>query len=226
MVVAEKRILVVDDEQIVRDSCQRALTEAGYAVRTVGNGRDALQACRDEPVDVMLTDLRMPDMDGLEVIRAVAKEFPEVRVVVITGYPSRESAEEAARLGIFDYIEKPLTPKGLDAATAAALARPRRPEVTASPTAAPGSDVAVPAEGDPEENEQAELEGMPAPKGRSSTQNRIRQAVLASLGFLVGVTAAYIIAPNHALAWLAFGTAVTSGTIFGLFSDAFFAKSA
>lgn len=226
MVVVEKRVLVVDDEEIVRQSCERALTDAGYAVRTAGSGREALRACRAEPFDVMLTDLRMPDMDGIEVIRAVAKEFPEVRVVIITGYPSRESAEQAAKLGIFDYLEKPLSPGRLSEATAVALARPPRHTASALPATAPESQVAVPPEPEPCKLERAEPERVAQIPDRKAANKTIRQGVLISLGFLVGVTAAYVIAPNHALAWLVFGTAVTSGTIFGLFSDAFFAKTA
>ncbi len=126
MVTVDKRILVVDDEQIVRDSCERTLRDEGYVVRSVASGQEALLACRDEPFDVMLTDLRMPDMDGIEVIRAVAKEFPEVRVVMITGYPGRNSAEQAEALGIFEYLEKPLNPKRLSEVTAEALASPPR----------------------------------------------------------------------------------------------------
>lgn len=125
---AENRVLVVDDEEIVRESCRRALTEAGYTVRTAANGHDALQACRTESFDLMLTDLRMPDMDGLEVTRTVAEEFPDLRVVILTGYPSRDSAQEAASLGIFDYLEKPISPERLSAATASALARESRYE--------------------------------------------------------------------------------------------------
>jgi CheY-like chemotaxis protein len=139
--VAAKRILVVDDEQIVRDSCMRALTDAGYAVRTVGSGHDALRACRDEPFDVMLTDLKMPDMDGLEVIQAVADEFPGIRVVVITGYPSRESIEKAEKLGVSDYLEKPLSPARLSAATEEALTHPPRFRAPVFPAAASDSDV-------------------------------------------------------------------------------------
>ena len=127
MVALDKRILVVDDEQIVRDSCARTLTDEGYDVRTVASGREALVACRDEqPFDVMLTDLRMPDMDGMDVVRAVADEFPKVRVVMITGYPGRKSAEQAQSLGIFEYLEKPLSPKRLSQVTADALASPPR----------------------------------------------------------------------------------------------------
>lgn len=213
MVVAEKRILVVDDEQIVRDSCQRALTDAGYAVKTAASGCDALDACRAEPFDLMLTDLKMPDMDGLEVIQAMADEFPEVRIVVITGYPTPESAETAAKLGIFDYLEKPLSPERLSAATAEVLARPLGR--TAIPRVAESTE---PENADPQE----------APdimKARTQKSNHAKQAVLVALGFLVGVTAAYVIAPVHALAYLAVGTAIASGTILGLFSDALFAKT-
>ena len=126
MVAIDKRILVVDDEQIVRDRCERTLTDEGYVVRTVASGQEALLACRNEPFDVMLTDLRMPDMDGIEVVRAVAEEFPEVRVVMITGYPGRKTAEQAKTLGIFEYLEKPLNPRRLSEVTAEALASPPR----------------------------------------------------------------------------------------------------
>ncbi len=122
MVTASKRVLVVDDEEIVRDSCWRVLTDAGYTVQTVSSGRDALRACRSEPVDVLLTDIRMPDMDGIHVARTIREEFPDVRVVIITGYPSQQSASQAEQLGIFDYLEKPLSPERLSEATAAALA--------------------------------------------------------------------------------------------------------
>ncbi len=119
-----KRVLVVDDEEIVRESYKLALSDAGYDVWTVSNGRDAIRACRDNHFDVMLADIRMPDMDGLEVSRVVTREFPEVRVVVITGYPSPESAARARRIGCVDFVEKPVAPDRLSALTAAALAHP------------------------------------------------------------------------------------------------------
>jgi CheY-like chemotaxis protein len=126
MVAAHKRVLVVDDERIVRDSCERVLTDAGYDVHTVATGREALSACRNERFDVMLTDLRMPDMDGLEIAQAMTSEFPEIRVIVITGYPSQESADRAKRLGVFDYLQKPLSAGRLTEATAAVLTHPPR----------------------------------------------------------------------------------------------------
>ena len=122
--VAAKRVLVVDDEEIVRESYRLALTDAGYMVQAVGNGRDALQACRSDRYDVLLADLRMPDMDGMEVSQAVRKEFPEVRIIIITGYPSPETLAQATQLGVSDYLEKPIGPDRLSEATAVALSRP------------------------------------------------------------------------------------------------------
>ena len=146
MVAAVKRVLVVDDEEIVRESYKLALTEAGYEVRTVPNGREAISACRAEHFDVMLADIRMPDMDGLEVSQVVVHEFPEVRVIVITGYPSSESAARAKRLGVSDYLQKPVAPDRLSAATAAALARPvdREPAAAAPKTPVVQTPVVAP----------------------------------------------------------------------------------
>jgi CheY-like chemotaxis protein len=219
MVVANKRVLVVDDETIVCESYKLALMDAGYDVRTVETGQEAIQACRAERFDVMLADLRMPDMDGMEVAKIVAKEFPELRMVMITGYPSRESAEQAARLGVSDYLQKPLSPERLSEATAAALARPRR---AAAPPAA-----AAPVSWEPvkAEAERAEPEAIVSPPKRASNK-LAREAVLVSVGFLAGVTVAYFLAPVHILAYLMVGTAIASGTILGLLSDAFFVKDA
>jgi len=122
MVATNKRVLVVDDEAIVCESYKRVLTDAGYSVVTARSGRDALSACRAEPFDAVLADLKMPDMDGLEVTRIVRKEFPQVQILIITGYPTQQSAEVARGLGVFDYLSKPLTPEQLSAVTAAALA--------------------------------------------------------------------------------------------------------
>jgi CheY-like chemotaxis protein len=127
VVVSNKRVLVVDDEEIVCESYKRVLSEEGYSVCVAQNGREAIAACRAEPFDVVLADLRMPDMDGLEVTRTVREEFPQARVLIVTGYPSEQSVEEAQRLGVFDYLHKPLAPERLTAVTAAALASPGQP---------------------------------------------------------------------------------------------------
>jgi len=213
MVALDKRVLVVDDEEIVRESYKRALTEAGYQVRTVESGSDALKACRAESFDVMLTDLKMPEMDGVEVAQAMKEQFPDVRVVIITGYPTRSSADRAAQLGIFDYLEKPLSPERLSAATAEILARPvKRTPVPEPEIAAPAAATAMTAAVETEQVDHPVEEKVAA-------HPTVKLAVLTAIGFLVGVTLAYFIAPSQGLAYLAVGTAIAAGTVLGLFSD-------
>ncbi len=132
MVTSKKNVLVVDDEAIVRESCRRVLTDAGYRVRTVSSGHEALVAVQGQEFDLVLTDIRMPDMDGLDVAEALQHQSPGIKVVIITGYPSRQSATRAEQLGIFDYLEKPLSPDRLNEATERVLgdrAERRRPLV-------------------------------------------------------------------------------------------------
>jgi len=105
------KVLVVDDEDIVLLSCNRALTPAGYDVRTVKRGADGLKLLENETFDLVLTDLKMPDMDGIEVLRRVKEGWPATEVIIITGYQTVETAVKAIKLGAFDYIEKPFTPE-------------------------------------------------------------------------------------------------------------------
>jgi DNA-binding NtrC family response regulator len=106
----ESRILVVDDEPVVTKSCRRILAEKGYQVDTVESGQEGLQRALDEHFDLVMTDLKMPDLDGMELVRTLRKERPETAIVIITGYGSIPSAIEATKLGVFDYIQKPFTP--------------------------------------------------------------------------------------------------------------------
>lgn len=124
MVALNKRILVVDDEPVVCDSCQRVFGSAGYDVTTALSGREALDACRSESFDVVLVDLKMPDMDGLEVTKAIKHQFPQARIVIITGYGSEDTRRESHRLGVFDYLSKPLTPNQLMEVAEAAITSP------------------------------------------------------------------------------------------------------
>ena len=108
--VAGRRILVVDDEAIVARSCRRILAAEGDEVQTAETGREGLKRALSEHFDVVMADLRMPDLDGMELVRTLRSERPETAVIVITGYGSVASAVEAAKLGVLDYIEKPFTP--------------------------------------------------------------------------------------------------------------------
>jgi two-component system response regulator PilR (NtrC family) len=102
------RILVVDDETIQRDIVKDILEDQGYDVLTSGSGQEALEQINTSPVDVILTDLRMPGMDGVELLEHVKIIDPDIIVVVITAYGSVESAVEAMKKGAYHYLTKPL----------------------------------------------------------------------------------------------------------------------
>jgi CheY-like chemotaxis protein/glycine cleavage system H lipoate-binding protein len=103
------RILAVDDEAIVLDSFRKILVIAGYSVDTVETGKEALGLVRKNDYDFVFTDFKMPEMDGVEVTKAVKHLRPDIDVVLITGYASIESAVETMKYGAMDYVEKPFT---------------------------------------------------------------------------------------------------------------------
>jgi CheY-like chemotaxis protein/predicted regulator of Ras-like GTPase activity (Roadblock/LC7/MglB family) len=111
--VTAKRILLVDDEPNVVKSCARMLELEGFAVEGVTGGREALDLYRRESFDLVLTDLKMPDVDGLEVLTAIKRLNPNASVVIFTAYGTKESVVEALRLGAREFLEKPLDTKTL-----------------------------------------------------------------------------------------------------------------
>jgi len=106
-------ILVVDDEQIVLKSCERVLKPEGYEVDTASSGNEALGLLEKNKYDLIVTDIKMPEMDGLEFMRRVRVKNPDINIVVITGHPSQESIKEALSLRIIDYLPKPFSPAHL-----------------------------------------------------------------------------------------------------------------
>jgi DNA-binding NtrC family response regulator len=105
------RILIVDDDDVVRQSYLRSLQGISCNVATAGDGEEALQSMERDPFDVVLLDMRMPGQDGLSVLRTIKQKWPESEVVIITGYPTVDSAKEAVRLGAYDYVAKPVGPQ-------------------------------------------------------------------------------------------------------------------
>jgi len=103
------RILAVDDESIILDSFRKILVVAGYSIDTVEKGREALGLILKNDYDFVFTDLKMPEMDGLEVTKAVKHLRPDIDVIVITGYASIETAVETMKYGAMDYVQKPFT---------------------------------------------------------------------------------------------------------------------
>ena len=104
-----KRILLCDDEVKLSRVLQTALTSAGYTVECVTTGRAAVARCAEQTFEVLLTDLRLPDIDGLAVTQAVRKELGGPDVIVMTAYATAETAVQAMRLGAYDYLIKPFS---------------------------------------------------------------------------------------------------------------------
>jgi DNA-binding NtrC family response regulator len=119
------RILVVDDEEIVRRSCLRSLGESGHQVEAVDSGAAALAKIEDGRYDVLILDIMMPEMDGIEVLRRVKETHPDIEVVMITGLSQIATAVSAMKLGAFDYLPKPFDPDELKLAVERALERRR-----------------------------------------------------------------------------------------------------
>jgi DNA-binding NtrC family response regulator len=106
-------VLVVDDEPIVGKRLKPALEKSGYSVKVCETGADALKRINEEKFDIVVTDVRMDEIDGMEILSRVTEKSPETRVIIITGYATIELAREAIAKGAFDFIAKPFKPNEL-----------------------------------------------------------------------------------------------------------------
>ena len=104
-------IIVIDDEAVIREGMRRILAAEGYHAETSADGRTAIEKIQEQDFDVVITDLKMPGMDGIEVLQAIKILQPDVPVIIITGYSTVSSAVEAMKSGAFDYIAKPFSPE-------------------------------------------------------------------------------------------------------------------
>ena len=118
-------ILIVDDEEVVRRSHLRSLADTGCHTEAAEDGDKALQVMEQHPFDVVLLDLSMPGLDGMDVLKTIKERWPDSEVVVITGYPSIETAKEAVRLGAHNYIAKPVGPDDVIKAANEAMTQKR-----------------------------------------------------------------------------------------------------
>jgi two-component system response regulator PilR (NtrC family) len=103
------KILVVDDDQGMRDYLEIMLTKEGYEVATASGGREAISICKRKKFDLVITDLKMPKINGIDILKAIKEHSPETMVVLITAYASGETAVEAMKEGAYDYLEKNFT---------------------------------------------------------------------------------------------------------------------
>lgn len=109
-----EKILIVDDEPLVRDFLAEALRRKNLDITTAENGRKAVALLKENIYDLVITDMRMPDLTGLDIIRKVKETSPQTIVIVITAYGSVENAVEAMRLGAFNYLIKPFSPDAIE----------------------------------------------------------------------------------------------------------------
>jgi DNA-binding NtrC family response regulator len=106
--IQTKRILVVDDEENARLGLSRLLSNEGFLVDSVSNGFEALSYLRQQEVNLIVTDINMPEMNGISFLKELNKNFPNSNVIMITAYGGVESYIEAMNLGAFEYINKPI----------------------------------------------------------------------------------------------------------------------
>jgi len=107
------KILLIDDEKMVGDRLKPALAKVGYSVETLMDSRKALQRIDENEFDVIVTDIMMEEVDGIQILEAAMKKSHRTRVIVITGYANVNLAREAMDKGAFDIIEKPFRPGDL-----------------------------------------------------------------------------------------------------------------
>lgn len=117
----QPKILVVDDEEVVLLSVRRALRKENYTIHTVNAATDALELLQKDRFDVVITDLMMPGMDGMQLLELVKTQYSDLRVVMITGFATMTTAMKAIRQGAFDFIAKPFTRDELGSAVARAV---------------------------------------------------------------------------------------------------------
>ena len=106
-------ILIVDDEESIGDALKQVFEYEGHHVRVARNGPDALASVENAPPDVTFLDVKMPGMDGLEVLERIRSDDAQALVIMISGHGTIDTAVEATRKGAYDFLEKPLTPEKL-----------------------------------------------------------------------------------------------------------------
>lgn len=122
-------VLLIDDDEKVLSRVQEVLRRAGCLVDTAASGAEGLARLERQNYDLVFTDLMMPEMDGIEVVRRVLAQKPDTGVVMLTGFATVDTAVEAMKLGALDYIQKPFTPSELEAFTQAALKKKRERQI-------------------------------------------------------------------------------------------------
>jgi CheY-like chemotaxis protein len=107
-----KKVLVVDDEQIVRICCERTICSSDYELTTVSTPGEGLKLLQETPYDVVISDFKMPCMDGMEFIRHTRELSPNAKIILVTGFATDEARDQAISMGVL-FLAKPFSPKEL-----------------------------------------------------------------------------------------------------------------
>jgi DNA-binding response OmpR family regulator len=121
-------VLVVDDDPIVIESCRRILEPEGFTVYPAASAAEGLEALEAREYDLMITDVKMPELDGFQLMALMRKRHPRVPIVVMSGYPTGDTVAATRESGARGFIPKPFTPDEFLAAVRAATGPPRQPE--------------------------------------------------------------------------------------------------
>jgi len=117
------KLLIADDELGMRQFLTHLMQREGHTVRVAGNGNEAMVLLREEPADILLSDIRMPDMGGIDLLKAARELLPAIEVIMMTAFASVDTAREAFLLGAFDFVQKPFDNDLLKETVARALAK-------------------------------------------------------------------------------------------------------
>jgi len=138
-----KPILIVEDETIMRESLRDWLSDGGYQVETVIEGEQALKAIAERDFDLVLLDLKLPGKDGIEVLREARELRPHLKVIIITAYPSIETAVQAMKQGAVDYLTKPFNLDDLEKLIRGTMVPPQEATGQTNATGQPMAKVTV-----------------------------------------------------------------------------------
>jgi DNA-binding NtrC family response regulator len=199
---AQKKVMFVDDEEGVRTSWNRYLTAHGFDVTTAEDGAKAISKLRDEEVDVVVSDLKMPGVDGIQLLEWIHSKRPETQFILLTGYGNEEVERTVRDLGAFDYLNKPISPDTLAAVVTAATHLKLFPKEQ-TPVATKEAPVVM--EFAPTVVEETVVEAQPA------VEEVVRKSGLRRTGEIVG---GLIAAPILGLAFVVFLPVIGFGALF------------
>jgi len=195
---AHKRVMLVDDEESVRLSWNRYLSQQGFEVTTAIDGANAISKLQSEPVDVVVSDLRMPGVDGVQLLQWIHDERPDTRFILLTGFGTEDVEKKVRDLGAFDYLNKPIDPDTLAAVVTAATHLKLMPEAAVAEAAvAEAETMATP-------------EAVPVAAVEATAEVQAKTGLRRSAEVAVGLVAA----PLMGLAFVVFLPVIGFGALF------------